>query len=90
MAAGALFALRAALALLLGRAHFLRYTGDRSNRIVDWFACCSNHLQKRQEMNELPKNVNEAPPLFPKWSYWYIFVVTLLLVEIAFFYWISN
>jgi len=41
-------------------------------------------------MNILPKNGNESPPLFPKWSYWYVFVTILLLVEIAFFYWISN
>lgn len=41
-------------------------------------------------MNVHSKNANEAPPLFPKWSYWYMFVIVLLLVEIALFYWISN
>ena len=34
--------------------------------------------------------LEEKPPIFPRWSYWYAIVIFLLLAEIIFFYLISK
>jgi len=41
-------------------------------------------------MKNKHQNTNEAPPLFSKWSSWYLIVLLLLVAEIILFYWISN
>jgi hypothetical protein len=35
-------------------------------------------------------NMDEKPPIFPCWSYWYALVILLLFAEIIFFYLISK
>lgn len=38
----------------------------------------------------MKKDVADNPPVFNSWKKWYIIVLTVLVVQIVFYYWLTS